>query len=240
MCVRPAVPGETRVADRTHGSYADASAHTPRSRDDAPRPDPRPVTSKELPPDSSHESPAHELLRALVPRIRGGDVGAFEALFRAMHPRLVGFTANYVGDAARAEEIVQDLFLDLWTDRASWTLTGSVRAYLYAAVRNRALNLRRRDAVERDWVDDEALDGVRALHQRPTDPQEELESADASERLDSAISALPERCRMVMQMRWRDEFTYAEIADVMGISLKGVENQLGRGLKVLRKALGAT
>jgi RNA polymerase sigma-70 factor (ECF subfamily) len=193
-----------------------------------------------MPPTPSRESSADELLRALVLRIRGGDVAAFEALFRAMHPGLVGFASNYVGDAARAEELVQDLFFDLWTDRVSWSLTGGARAYLYAAVRNRALNLRRRDAVERDWVDDESLDGVRALHARPAAPDAELETAEVSERIDRAISALPERCRIVMQLRWRDELSYAEIADVMGISLKGVENQLGRGLKALRKALGAT
>jgi RNA polymerase sigma-70 factor (ECF subfamily) len=107
--------------------------------------------------------PAGEL--ALDPQlpaqIRAGDAFAFERCFRAMHGPLVAFTARYVGDRARAEEVVQELFLALWRDRETLVVSGSFRAYLYSAARNRALNVRRRDAVERDWTDDEALDGVR-------------------------------------------------------------------------------
>lgn len=173
----------------------------------------------------------------LATRIRAGDPAAFETLFRRMHPLLVAFAVNYVGDVARAEEIVQDLFADLWGVRQRWAVTGSVRAYLFSATRHRALNVRRRDAVERDWADDEAHDAVRALHPAPITPDVRLESSESQERLDAAIARLPERCRLVMQLRWRDELSYAEIAEVMGISVKGVEVQLHRGLQALRKTL---
>lgn len=179
-----------------------------------------------------------EFLRGLVPRIRAGDLAAFESLFRRMHPVLVAFAVNYVGDASRGEEIVQDLFLELWISRQRWTVTGSVRAYLFTATRHRALNVRRRDAVERDWAADEADDDVRALHPAPILADAQLERSEARERLDAAIAALPERCRLVMQLRWRDELSHAEIAAVMGISVKGVEIQLNRGLKALRVSLG--
>ena len=110
---------------------------------------------------------------------------------------------------------------------------GSVRAYLFAAVRNRALNLRKRQAVERDWEEDEAITDVRDLHQSPEQADEALDRADLRARLDAALDGLPERCRLVMHLRWREQMRHAEIAAVMGISVS-VEIQLSRGLQAIR------
>lgn len=155
-----------------------------------------------------------------------------------MHRPLVAFAARYTGDLARAEELVQDLFFVTWQTRATWSVTGGVAAYLYAAVRNRGLNIRRRDAVEQDWADDEAQPAVRALHAAPVRADVALESSEIVARLTDAISRLPSRCALIMQMRWHGGLSYAEIATALGISQKGVENQLGRGLKALRAEFG--
>jgi RNA polymerase sigma-70 factor (ECF subfamily) len=174
-----------------------------------------------------------------VARISAGDLQAFEALYRAMHAPLLAFAARYVGDVARAEELIQDLFFDLWRTRATWRVTGSVPGYLYAAVRNRALNVRRRDAVEDGWADDEAHDAVRALHPAPATADVLLEDSELIARLADAMATLPPRCALVMQMRWHGGLSYAEIAETLGISQKGVENALARGLKALRAELGS-
>jgi RNA polymerase sigma-70 factor, ECF subfamily len=180
-----------------------------------------------------------ELPSNCVARVRAGDPDAFEALYRAMHAPLLSFAERYVGDAARAEELVQDLFFELWQNRAAWAVQGSVTAYLYAAVRNRGLNMRRRDVVEADWAADEAHEPVRALHAAPVTADVLLAQADLVEQLTEAINRLPERCRMIMQMRWHGGLSYAEIAEVLSISLKGVENQLSRGLRALRSEFAA-
>lgn len=191
-----------------------------------------------MPALSTAVSAAIPLMRELPPdcvsRIRAGDIGAFEALYRAMHAPLLAFGTRYTGDAARAEELVQDLFFDLWTTRANWMVSGSVTAYLYAALRNRALNLRRRDAVEQDWVDAAAYEPTHALHAGPPVADDAMESDDLAQQLAAAINRLPERCALIMQMRWHGGLSYAEIAATLGISTKGVENQLSRGLKALR------
>lgn len=171
----------------------------------------------------------------VVARVRAGDEAAFEALFRAQYSALCDFATRYVKDEARAEELVQDLFADLWARRRNWHVRDSVRAYLFAAVRNRALNVRKRQAMESDWEQDEAIADVRALHGAPEQADEAFERADIRSRLDSALASLPERCRLVMHLRWHEQMPYAEIASVMGISVKGVENQLARGLAALRR-----
>jgi RNA polymerase sigma-70 factor (ECF subfamily) len=172
---------------------------------------------------------------ALVPRIRLGDEGAFETLFRTHYDALCAFATRYVREAALAEEIVQDLFADLWAKRHSWEIRESARAYLFSAVRHRALNLRKRQVMESDWEQDQASGDVHALHPVPETADMALERADLRARLDAALEALPERCRLVMHLRWHEQMRYAEIAAVMGISVKGVEIQLARGLAAIRQ-----
>jgi RNA polymerase sigma-70 factor, ECF subfamily len=190
-------------------------------------------------PTQVMDLPSQSLVLApdLVARIRAGDVRAFEGLFRAMYGGLCGFAYRYTGQRALAEELVQDLFAEVWARRQEWEVRGSVRAYLFAAVRNRALNLRKRQAVERDWERSEGMPDVRELHPRPARADEALEAADLEREVSAAIESLPERCRLVMHLRWREQLSYAAIADVMGISIKGVEIQLSRGLRALRDRL---
>jgi RNA polymerase sigma-70 factor, ECF subfamily len=170
-------------------------------------------------------------------RLRAGDQAAFELVFRAQHSALLAFASRYIGDESRAAEVVQDVFLDLWQRRASLEIAGSVRGYLFGAVRQRALNLRRRDAIERDWVDTESVAGVRALHATPTRVDEIVERTELAARVQALLAQLPERCALTMHLRWRDGLSHAEIAQVMGISVKGVEAQLARGLRALQGAL---
>ena len=174
----------------------------------------------------------------LARRIRAGDERAFEELFRSQFAGLCRFAFRYLHDAPAAEDLVQQLFADLWSDRSRIDLRGSVRAYLFAAVRNRALNVRKHHLVEQDWERNEALPEVRELHRAPPSADEALDIGERDARLHAAIAALPERCRLVMQLRWREQLSYAEIAVVMGVSVKGVEIQLSRGMQALRQRLG--
>jgi RNA polymerase sigma-70 factor (ECF subfamily) len=181
-------------------------------------------TNAQLPPD-------------IDDRIRRGEPAAFEALFRAHYDALCGFARRYTDSSAVAEELVQDVFTRIWVDRARWPSTHNPRAYLFTAVRNRALNAGKRRQMEADWVDAEIAGAEPALTTAdpPTTP---IADPDAHAHLDRAMASLPERCRLVMHLRWREGMSYADIAAVMGISVKGVENQLARGLKSLRRAFG--
>jgi RNA polymerase sigma-70 factor, ECF subfamily len=181
----------------------------------------------------AHDADALAVAPGTIARVRAGDAQALEVLFRAFYGPLCGFAYRYTAERALAEELVQDVFAELWTRRAELEVQGSARSYLFAAVRNRALNLRKRQAMERDWERDEAQ--VRALHPAAPRIDQALEARELRDRLDAAIESLPERCRLVMHLRWREQMSYAAIADVMGISAKGVEIQLSRGLRVLRE-----
>ena len=173
----------------------------------------------------------------IVARLRAGDERALEIVFRAYYSALASFAFRYLRDAAASEDVVQDTFAALWTSRDRITVSTSLRAYLYGAVRNRALNIRKHEAVVEEWERDESSDDVRTLHAPPAQPDELLERRLRSQELAEAFESLPERQAQVMLLRWRDGLSYAEIAAALDISVKGVEKHLSRGLEAFRRLM---
>lgn len=162
--------------------------------------------------------------------IAAGDRIAFEALFRLHYRSLCAFAVQYLKDMAKAEDLVQDLFFRLWLDREKVRITTSVKAYLFASVRNRCLNAMK------------AQGRVRSLNEEVDDREEdemrtEDEHAERIARVQAAIEALPTERMKVFKLSRYEGLKYQEIADRLGISVKTVENQMGKALKSLREDL---
>lgn len=172
----------------------------------------------------------------LLSRLRAGDVYAYETVFRTYRAALCAFAFGHLRNRADADEIVQELFLDLWRKREKIEVTSSLRAYLFAAVRNRVLNRSARIRLEQRWLEEAAAEDVEVPD--ATEPADEvMYAAETRARVEAAIAALPPGCRRVLELRWNEQLSYAEIADALGISIKGVENQLARARKALRAAI---
>lgn len=157
----------------------------------------------------------------------------FEAIFRSYYQGLVGFGARYTGSVAIAEEVVQEVFLSMWRQRATMPPADKVRPYLYRAVHNRALNVVRHDRVTR------ARD-AEAMEPSLSPPADQKLLSEETERLiQAAVDRLPERCRLIFILSREQKLTYAQIAEVAGVSIKTVETQMGRALRSLRSALAS-
>lgn len=167
-----------------------------------------------------------------IAQIRDGDAQAFESLFRSYCSKLVRFSYRFVHDADTAENIVQDVFVNIWTHRASLDPQRNFRSYIYASVRNRALEDLRHQQVVQDAVAD-----LKTLVPDVRTPEDEHHSRELAIAIQRAIDKLPERCRTIFVMSRTDRLTYREIAEVLDISVKTVETQMGRALQVLRKQL---
>jgi RNA polymerase sigma-70 factor, ECF subfamily len=169
----------------------------------------------------------------LLTRIRSGDRAAFARLFEAFYGPLCGFACSMVRSPQTAEDLVHDLFLNLWNRRADWDPEGPVNAYLFKATRNRALNhLKRRETVgTADLPIEDQID--------PATPETVLQHADFASALNLAVSRLPEGQRTVFTLSRDGGLKYREIAEIMGISLNTVETQMGRALRTLRESLYA-
>src|ERR1043166_1358769 len=92
----------------------------------------------------------------LVARVRDGDASALETIFLAFSGALRAFAFRYVGSRDEAAELVQDVFLTLWRNRESWRVQSSLKAYLFRATRNAALDRLRRERIHRAWQDETA------------------------------------------------------------------------------------
>ena len=162
--------------------------------------------------------------------IQQGDEQSFERLFRTFYTRLCAYARGMLTDLDEAEEIVQTLFCRLWEQRATLEVTTSVQAYLFRAVRNACLNQIKKVQIRDAY---KAMN-LEEINQNPELQPDHATADDLRERIERAIAELPEQCRLIFKMSRFEELKYREIADSLGISIKTVENQMGKALKVLR------
>lgn len=185
---------------------------------------------------------AHGEESNLVVRIRRGDEAAFESLYLAHHDELWRFAYTYVRSREVAEELVQEVFLAVWGTRATWEVSTRVRAWLYASVRNLALNhLRHERVIARTiGVPGDAGFGARerasgwaqiekmTMGAPPMDQQLALEAEELDAAIVQAIAELPERRRIAMTLRWRHDMSSLEIARVLRTTPESVRTLLVR------------
>lgn len=172
----------------------------------------------------------------LVERIRLGDVAAFEALYRATWPGLIGFATSLIGDSEVAAEAVGDVFAAVWQRRDVWQPI-TAQSYLFGAVRNRVLNYRRSAsrasaAFRRARPEDFAQRGE-------VDPDAQLLASERYRVVQEALQELSEPQRTLLLLRWQRQMPWDEIARILGISSTAVQQQHSRLLKRLRVAVEA-
>lgn len=177
--------------------------------------------------------------RVWIARIRAGDADALDTVFRSYYAELCAFGYRYVRSRALAEDVVHDVFAAIWAERETWQVRDHLKAYLYTAVRNRAISALRRRIVERRWEDT-----VKAVHhdtpiQAVNTAEGELDLQDLERLVAAVIEALPERCRMAVTLRWQRRMSYAEIAETMGIAVHTVEVYITRASRELRARYAA-
>jgi RNA polymerase sigma-70 factor (ECF subfamily) len=155
----------------------------------------------------------------------------FEAMVNAHYARLGVFAYRLVGSRPAAEDVVHEVLLRVWRRRASFGFDTAL-PYLYQAVRNEATSWRRREALGRQRTAG-AVDGAAQADPRP-DAQRGLELSELAHAVEETVAALPERRREIFRMQREQGLSYAQIASLLGISIKTVEVQMGRALKAIR------
>jgi RNA polymerase sigma-70 factor (ECF subfamily) len=161
------------------------------------------------------------------------DLQSFEVLFRQYYQMLCAYALRFVKDADTAEEIVQDLFYKLWEKRAELQINTSVKSYLFSAVHNRCLKFIEHRNVETKYRN------YYLLHESEID-SEPYGTANANELqgiIDNTLDSLPERCGRIFRLNRFEGLKYHEIAQKLSISVKTVEANMGKALKLLRKNL---
>lgn len=156
----------------------------------------------------------------------------FESSFKHLYRPLCLFALRYTEQVEEAEDIVQQAFTDVWDKNCTGMVISNLKAYMFRAVRNRSL------AYATQPVKVQTTDEVPDLED--TSPDEEMRGAERDARLWQAIDRLPPERKKIFLLSKRDGLKYQEIADELHLSVKTVENQIGKALKTLREALRET
>ncbi len=159
------------------------------------------------------------------------DEKLFENLFKEHYNSLVHFAKKYVSDDDDAEEIVQQMFTRLWVNNQTITINTSIQSYLFGAVRNACMNYLKHEKVKNAHGDH-----VRLTHSS-SEQIDFLELDELNTTIKKAFNKIPEKCREVFELSRYEGKKYQEIADTLNISIKTVEKQMSKALKILREEL---
>lgn len=166
-------------------------------------------------------------------RIRNGDIGQFESLFRSSYVSLVRYAKTLIKDHDTAEEIVQDLFFRLWQDKEKLNIESSLNGYLFRSVHNKCLHYIEHNRV----IERHAEEMSYSQSESQESPSDILNYKELQEKIASILERLPERCGKIFTMSRFEGLKYSEIADKLSVSIKTVEANMGRALKEFRKEL---
>jgi RNA polymerase sigma-70 factor (family 1) len=167
-----------------------------------------------------------------ITAIRQGDEAAFEQVFRHYYAPLCRYAMRFVFESAEAEEVVQQVFTRIWERRAEMNITVSLKSYLYRSVHNGCLNLKQKRQNEMRYRETQ----LRVVH-ASSEPLTEMRGRELEKAIANALKVLPEQCRKVFELSRFEELKYREIAETLGISIKTVENQMGKALRIMREQL---
>jgi len=172
-------------------------------------------------------------IKLWIREIKRGDRKAFKKLFLRFYNPLCQFCWQYTHSRHISEELVQEVFLVIWESRESLDPGQNIKSYLYQSVRNKALN-----HIKHKNLAEEYNREIEWLTPTPVTQQHHYEEhSEFVEAARQAIEDLPDRARQIYTLSRKDGLTYREIAIVLDVSVKTVESQMSRALKILRKSL---
>jgi RNA polymerase sigma-70 factor (ECF subfamily) len=169
----------------------------------------------------------------IMRRIRQGDTGQFESLFRSSYVSMVRYAKRLVKDQDTAEEIVQDLFFRLWQDKEKIKIESSLNGYLFRAVHNRCLHWIEHNKV----VERHAREAASEQSEAMETPADIINYRELQSKIVRIIERLPDRCGRIFCMNRFEGLKYSEIAEKLSVSVKTVEADMGRALREFRKEL---
>lgn len=164
--------------------------------------------------------------------LKEGSLAAFDLCFRRFYAPLCAFARSKTGVKEVAEEIVQNTFAQLWEHRDTLSLKTDIKSYLFIAVKNDCFDFARHRKVEQKY-----LDYISSNHEQSIEFFDNLIDEDFQKLINDVYDSLPEQCRNIFYMSRLDDMSYKDISQKLNISVKTVENQIGKALKIVRQQL---
>ena len=169
----------------------------------------------------------------IVEKLRSKDKSAFELVFNQYFGIMVSYAFRFLDTREEAEEVAQDVFVKFWEKCTTLSPDSSIKSYLYRSVHNSCLN-----AIKHEKVKDTYRQHIIQYLESSYMDHVEFNDPDALRtRINSEIDKLPPRCSEIFKLSRFEGLKYQEIAEHLDISVKTVEVQMGKALKILRSTL---
>jgi RNA polymerase sigma-70 factor, ECF subfamily len=182
-------------------------------------------------PDSAPNEVIFDEDKDLLDRLASGDEAAFRALVVRHIDRAYAIALRIVGNAADAEDVVQDTMLKVWTHRGQWQHgRAKFSTWLYRVVSNRCIDFRRKPRTEN-------VEAVPEVADKQPDASSVIERNEVTDLLEAAMQKLPEQQRIAVILSYHENMSNGEIAEVMETTVSAVESLLKRGRQQLRELL---
>ena len=167
----------------------------------------------------------------ILQRLRANDREALRLLFQEHYASVCKAIFRYVKERATIEDLAQDVFMKIWEKRQSINVNTSFDAYLYRMAVNESISYLRKQ--QRQNQKKEAYPLAFTAIDSPSTEDQYLHT-ELDQRIKHAINSLPPRCQVIFKLSRYEELSYREIAEKLELSIKTVENQMGKALRILR------
>lgn len=165
----------------------------------------------------------------------------FDSIFRRTYSRLYFYALSLLSDESDADDVVEEVFFELWGRMDEIDLDGNIEAFLYRAVYTRSVNvLKRRNVSAGRLAAIEDINNMRMEYYSGfnDDPLHRMENAELRRKIEDTIDMLPEKCRQVFRMSYLNGMRNNDIAEELQLSVRTVEAHMYRALRFLRERLG--
>lgn len=172
----------------------------------------------------------------IIELIKQGDIAAFNTLFKSVYLQLYIHCRKFIPDPEDAKDILQNVFLRFWEKRENIDIHTSLNAYLYRAIQNECLNyLRSTGTIEVPQC--ETTNVLFREEAEDNDPHSTLSVLEIEQIMENTIEELPDQCKSIFKLSRINGLKNQEIADKLDISVRTVETQIYRALKILKSRL---
>ncbi len=169
----------------------------------------------------------------LLPLLKSGNDAAFTEIYNRYWKLLFSVAANKLNELMDAEEVVQEVFADVWNRRVQIQIETSLKSYLAASVKYRCYTLMALRQKEKKQIENFST----AYAAQSLSPQKQLEAKELFSRLQQRAATLPEKCRLVYELSRGKGFSNKKIAEALQVSEKAVEANITRALRHLKGGL---
>jgi len=174
----------------------------------------------------------------ILVNLKKGKKKAFKKVFTIYYPRLEKYAGYFIANSQEAEDIVQDVFVQVWENREAIKTDSNFDSYLFTLVRNRCLNVLKKQMAEKNYID-KIQANSEELYNISFGMEDNFLSMEKLlyEQLEKIIEEMPERCQSAFCLKWKEGKKIREIADIMGISSTMVDKHLAKGMEMVRQKM---